>query len=316
MSGVTLIVNPAAGGGRGRELADAVEQRLRSLGLEVARTLADGVEHAREVGAEAATSGRTIALLGGDGLIGAVADAARASSGATLALLPCGSGNDLARVLGVPLEPLAACELVASGRRVAIDLGEVSSMARGGDGENAKLGAGRAFVGIASFGFDSDANRLANEAPRRLGSLIYAYGALRALATWRDARFTLAVDGGEAVSFSGYSVGAANSSTYGGGMRAVPAARLDDGQLDLVYVESMSRLRFLTRVLPKVFSGTHVRERGVHELRGRELSLSADRPFVVYADGDPIATLPVRVRALPAAIGVLVSPARAAAWAR
>ena len=116
---------------------------------------------------------------------------------------------------------------------------------------------GRAFVGIASVGFDSDANRIANEAPAWLGGLVYAYGALRALlvleaGSLRDrARPARA----SATASPAYSVGAANSKAYGGGMRAAPDAMLDDGLLEVVVLESVSKLSFLTRILPKVFSG-------------------------------------------------------------
>lgn len=264
------------------------------------------IEHARELADAAAACGETIALLGGDGLIGAVADVARRHDGATLAVLPGGRGNDLARVLGIPSDPLAACEVLLSGERVPLDLGEVR--ARGAS-------SGRAFVGIASFGFDSDANRIANEAPRRLGQLVYAYGALAALRSWRPARFAVEVDG-KRVSFTGYSVAAASSKAYGGGMRVAPAARLDDGELDVIYLERMSKARFLTMVLPRVFKGNHVKDGAVHTLRGVEVHVDADRPFVIYADGDPIGALPASIVALPAAIGVIVPASTAADWRR
>jgi diacylglycerol kinase family enzyme len=106
--------------------------------------------------------------------------------------------------------------------------------------------------------------------------------------------------------FTGYSVCAANASAYGGGMYVAPQAKLDDGLLDVLYLEDVPKLRFLTRLLPKVFKGTHVQEPSVHVLRGREVQIDADRPFVVYADGDPIGQLPARIRALPAALQVLV----------
>jgi len=89
-------------------------------------------------------------------------------------------------------------------------------------------------------------------------------------------------------------------------MRAAPDALLDDGLLEVVVLESVSKLRFLTRILPKVFKGTHVREPGVHVFRAREIALSADRPFTMYADGDPIGELPLRVRALRGAITMIV----------
>lgn len=89
-------------------------------------------------------------------------------------------------------------------------------------------------------------------------------------------------------------------------MYVAPDARLDDGLLDVLFLEQTSKLRFLARILPKAFRGTHVQEPTVHMLRGRELRIEADRPFTVYADGDPIGELPVRVRALPRAIQVMV----------
>ncbi len=139
-----------------------------------------------------------------------------------------------------------------------------------------------------------------------LGGLVYVYGALRALLAWRPARFEIELDPpGERRGFTAFSVGAANSKAYGGGMRAAPDAMLDDGLLEVVVLESVGKLRFLTRILPKVFSGTHVREPCVHVFRAGEISLGADRPFTMYADGDPIGELPVRVRALRGAITML-----------
>jgi YegS/Rv2252/BmrU family lipid kinase len=291
---ICLLVNPAAGGGRAGRAADQVLRELRERrGLAVHMEMTRDLDHAREIAAEAARSGETVAVLGGDGLIGAAADAMRGIPDALIAVLPGGRGNDLARVLGIPDDPVKACATLADGRSVPLDLGEVE---------------GKAFVGIASVGFDSEANRIANEAPSRLGSLVYAYGALRALIAWRPASFRIVVDGKE-VRFSGYTVGACNSKAYGGGMYAAPDAELDDGLLDVLYLEEISKLRFLTRILPKVFKGTHVEEPTVHVLRGREVRIEADRPFTVYADGDPIGALPTSIRALPAALHVLLPAA-------
>jgi YegS/Rv2252/BmrU family lipid kinase len=287
---VRLIVNPAAGGGRAGRSAPAVVDALRGHGLDVQRADTRDLPHARELALEAARAGETAVTLGGDGLAGAVADVLRGVPGALLGVLPGGRGNDLARVLGIGQDPVAACAVIASGVARELDLGLVGE---------------RTFVGIASCGFDSDANRIANEAPAWLGSLVYAYGALRALWSWRPARFELVLDG-RRHTFTGYSVGAANSKAYGGGMYAAPHALLDDGLLDVPYCEQIPKLRFLTRILPKVFKGTHVDEPSVHVLRGRELQIAADRPFTLYADGDPIGELPLRVSVLPAAVRVLV----------
>jgi YegS/Rv2252/BmrU family lipid kinase len=295
---VCLVANPAAGGGRAGRRAPAVERALRAHGLTVRRVDTRDLEHARELAAEAARSGETVVALSGDGMVGALADTLRELPGAVLGLVPGGRGNDLARVLGIPDDPDAAAAIIAAGHTRPVDLGIVAP--EGSDD------GGRAFVGIASAGFDSDANRIANEAPAWLGGLVYVYGALAALASWRPARFEIELDPpGERRSFTGFSVGAANSKTYGGGMRAAPDAMLDDGLLEVVVCEQVGKLRFLTSILPKVFKGTHVHEPSVSVFRAREISLSAERPFTMYADGDPIGELPVRVRALPGAITML-----------
>ncbi len=294
---ICLIVNPSAGGGKAGRVLPGVLAALEDHGLQVRSELTRDLAHARQLAREAALAGETAVCLSGDGMVGAVADVLREFPDALLGVLPGGRGNDLARVLGIPPDPVEACAVIAAGFSRKLDLGEID---------------GKAFVGIASVGFDSEANRIANEAPAWLGGLVYAYGALRALLFWRSARFQIELDPpGERHSFSGYTVGVCNSKTYGGGMRAAPDALLDDGLLDVVVLESVSKLRFLTRILPKVFSGTHVREPNVRVFRAREVSISADRPFTMYADGDPIGELPSRVKTVSGAVRVLV-PAGAA----
>jgi YegS/Rv2252/BmrU family lipid kinase len=289
---ICLIVNPSAGGGKaGRVLTDVLVA-LDEHGLRVRSELTRDLAHARELAREAALAEETVVCLSGDGMVGAVADVLRKFPGVLLGVLPGGRGNDLARVLGIPTDPVEACAIVAAGFSRKLDLGEVN---------------GKAFVGIASVGFDSEANRIANEAPAWLGGLVYAYGALRALLFWRPARFQIELDPpGELHNFSGYTVGACNSKTYGGGMRAAPDALLDDELLDVVVLESVSKLSFLTKILPKVFSGAHVRESSVKVFRAREIAVSADRPLTMYADGEEIGELPLRVRAIGGAVRVLV----------
>lgn len=286
---ISLIVNPAAGGGRaGRHLAE-VENALAAHGLthHVERTRS--LEHAQELARAASTSGEVAVAFGGDGLAGAVAEALR-DAGGLLGVLPGGRGNDLARVLGIPLNPVAACQVLARGIARPIDLGEV---------------AGRTFVGIASCGFDSDANRTANEARLIRGNLVYAYAALRTLATWKPATFTVRLDGGAPRTLVGCTVAAANSKAYGGGMFLAPDASLTDGLFDVVFVEDAPKLQLL-RMLPLLFSGTHVTRPNVSVERARELEIACDRPFAVYADGDPIASLPATIRVLPQAVQMLV----------
>jgi YegS/Rv2252/BmrU family lipid kinase len=281
-----LIVNPTAGAGRAEKLLGAVEAELRGMGLRFSVERTSSMEHARECARGAAAAGEIVAAMGGDGLTGAVAGELRDGAG-VLAVLPGGRGNDFARKLGIPSDPVAACALLRGEER-RIDLADVG---------------GRTYLGILSAGLDSDANRLANENRLPLGTAVYAYAALRALATWKTARWSVTVDG-ETREFDGYCVAVSNSGVYGSGMYLVPDARLDDGLLDVVLVEAVPKHRYLAN-LPKVFKGTHLEEPGLQLLRGRSVSFHADRPFTAYADGDPIAELPATVDVVPGTLRVL-----------
>jgi YegS/Rv2252/BmrU family lipid kinase len=285
---VSLIVNPVAGGGRAAKRLPAVERALHELGISFHREETSSLVHAEQLARDAAAAGEAAFTLGGDGLVGAVAGAL-ADSGTPLGVLPGGRGNDFARVLGVPKAADEAVRAVAQAPERRLDLGMVGE---------------RPFIGIASCGFDSDANRIANESKHVKGNLVYAYGALRALAAWKPARFDLVLDGEER-SFTGWSVGACNSKAYGGGMYAAPDAVLDDGLFDVVICERVSKLTFLFRILPRVFKGTHVELPSIHVFRAREVRVSADRPFAMYADGDPMGDLPITVRIRPGALTVL-----------
>ena len=283
-----LLINPASGGGRSLRALPAVLAELDRLGASHRTVTTQSIEHAAEEAARAGAAGETVAAVGGDGLLRPVAAALKGTPSA-VALIPCGRGNDLARVLGIPRDPAAAARMAVQGAERPLDVATVD---------------GTPYLGIASCGFDSDANRIANEARLIKGNLVYLYAALRALATWKPARFTLSLDGRERV-VSGYSAGACNNKAYGGGMYAAPDALLDDGRFDVLWVERMSKLRFLTKVLPRLFNGTYVELPEVGMERAASVRIEADRPFAVYADGDHLADLPATVRILPQALDMI-----------
>ncbi|MHB8340181.1 MAG: diacylglycerol/lipid kinase family protein [Mycobacteriales bacterium] len=286
-----LIVNPSAGAGRAARALPRVEAALRlaghDLGVERTRDLA----HAGELAATAVTDGRVAVAFGGDGLVGRVAGAVVAAGG-VLGVLPGGRGNDFARVLGIPRDPVAACAVLTGGGVRSVDLAEVD---------------GRAFLGIASLGFDSDVQTLANAVRVPLGQLVYLYAALRTLVSWRHAGFEVVCDG-RLHRVRGFSVAVANSGVYGGGMRLAPDASLQDGLLDIVITGKASKLHFL-RVLPRVFAGTHIHDASVTTDRAAVVEVRSDRPFSIYADGDPIGEAPATISVRSRALRVVVPPA-------
>jgi YegS/Rv2252/BmrU family lipid kinase len=285
---LALLANPRAAGGRAlRVLAEATLE-LDQAGAEYRTVETVSAEQAREQASAAAERSETVVAIGGDGLVGLLAGVLRGTDSA-LAILPAGRGNDLARVLRIPTDPRAAARLALEGPERMLDVGDVDGMP---------------FVGIASLGFDSDANRIANDAKLVKGNLVYLYAALRALALWKPARFTVTVDG-ERHEFTGYSVAVGNSKAYGGGMFLFPHAELDDGRLEVLMMREYSKLRVLFD-LPKVFKGKHVDNPNGTFLSGHTVEVSADRPFDVYADGDPVGRTPATVRVAKRVLRVIV----------
>jgi YegS/Rv2252/BmrU family lipid kinase len=296
MTGVLLIVHPKAGGGRGARVLPEIVGALRAGGADVVSQLTRDIGHAGELAAEAAKEGMVAVALGGDGLAGRVAGVSSAHGG-LFAALPGGRGNDFVRGLGIELDPVRAAEHFHSWQERAVDIGHVT----GPDGQS------QAFLGIASVGFDSDVQVRANKTRLIRGSSVYTYAALRTLASWKPARFTVTADDEAPQTLVGWSVAAANSAYYGGGMHYAPAARVDDGLLELITAERTSRLQFLL-MLPKVFKGRHIDDPRVHVRRARRIVVDADRRFQVYADGDPLADLPAEISVAAGALRLLAPP--------
>jgi diacylglycerol kinase (ATP) len=264
---VPLLVNLASGGA-GRRLGLA---RLRAApGLEVVVTR--GAEELRQCVRRAVLEGRTrILIAGGDGTQH-LAIQELAGSGCALGIVPIGSGNDLARALGLPRDVPAAVRHALAATPRTIDLGEV---------------AGRRFAGAASFGLDAEVARRARErAGAGRGRWIYPWIALRALATFRPPEVRVDHDGGR---FTGpvLLVAVANSPCYGGGMRIAPGATLDDGWLDLVLVRAMPRLRALA-LLPGLYRGRHVRHPAVQIVRVRRATITCAQSLPIFGDGEPL----------------------------
>jgi YegS/Rv2252/BmrU family lipid kinase len=285
---LTLLVNPASAGGKTLKLLPRVEAVLDARHVEFRVEKTRSLEHGVELALRAIELGEVPVVVSGDGLLGAVGGA-MAGADTPLGLIPGGRGNDMARALGIPTEPEAAVEVILAGESRRIDVGEAN---------------GKRFLGIASVGFDSECNRVANETRFLRGNLVYAYSMPRVLLGWRPARFTIA-DGGERKRITGYFVAVANNSVYGGGMYIAPDAKLDDGLFDVVSIGEGSKLRFL-RGLGDVFKGTHVEREEVDVFRTSRLTIDASRPFPVYADGDHLTDLPVSLRVLPSCLSILV----------
>jgi diacylglycerol kinase (ATP) len=291
-----LAINPAASFGRSQGVGDRAAGWFRAAGWVVVVLEADDYESLEALVREALSAGTVDALVvaGGDGMVHLGVNAL-AGLDVPLGIIPTGTGNDLARLLGLPLNrPAEACQQIldalhAGGRR--IDVGRVRA-------------GGRItyFAGVLSAGFDAAVNERANSWRWPRGKSRYNLAMLRELGSFRRTEYALVADD---VRWNQREllISVANGQSIGGGMRITPDALPDDGWLDLFVVKPLSRLRFLS-IFPKVFAGKHTGRPEVEIRRVRTVRLEAEG-VVAYADGERIAPLPVDVDVLPLALRVL-----------
>ena len=302
----TAVVNPVAGRGRGRltlpVVADALAAVDRDVEVRVSADLADAVA----IAATGLDAGRGVVVCGGDGTVCALAGLAAERDG-VLAIVPSGSGNDLARHLGVSRgDAPAAVALLVTGHVTRVDLGR----ARADDGSTAW------FTTVANAGFDAEANRWANGVGRVGGTPLYVLAVLRTLSSYAPRRVRVTVDN-DVVDEVAWLVAVANTRSYAGGMVIAPDASLDDGALDVCIVGKVSRAEFL-RTFPKVFAGTHVEHPGVSIRRGSRVTIEMPdaRPTreiwapELWASGERVGPLPAELESAPLALRV-VAPATA-----
>lgn len=302
-SSTLIILNPTSGGGRtGRRWArwePRLRARLGACEVEATRGPRDAVRLARE----AARAGvERIVVAGGDGTLSQVVTGL-VSGGlgpqVVLGVLPFGTGGDFARALGVPRQPDAALDLLASGKTRPVDVGRLRFRdAAGGAAESC-------FVNMASVGVSARVVEIANRSARRLGGRIpFLTATLRALLSLRCEPVVVRVDG--AVVHDGPLVMAvvANGSSFGSGMPVAPEARVDDGLFDVVVVPELSRLRLVGR-LPALSRGRHVDGVTARVHRGREVEFESPGSVGVEADGEPLGLVPASVQLLPGALQFL-----------
>jgi YegS/Rv2252/BmrU family lipid kinase len=284
-----VIVNPTAG--RGRALA--VWERARSaLGetanVEYAITSRPGEATVLARAAAERGCGRVVAV-GGDGTVLEVANALVHRETA-MAIVPAGTGNDTAANLGIPRDPIQAARLSLRGVPRAIDAGEVDS------------GTKRTyFVNIAGFGFDAEVAARVNRMHRLVGGTVpYVVGVLGTLASFRAPPMRLLVDG-QLYSQRVFLAAVGNGPSYGGGMRVVPEAVPDDGELDVCVIGHVSRLDVL-KLVPRMYSGGHRSHPAVRLRRCHEVRAESDAAVRCQADGELIGSLPATFRVHHAAL--------------
>ncbi len=286
---IVLLTNPVSGQGMAGRTAAIVVPRLVEAGFRVRQVEGrDGAE-AEDLAREAvADEVETLVVVGGDGLVHLAAQAL-AHSGTALGVVPCGTGNDAARALGVPLtDPQRAADVVVASRVRTIDLARTN---------------GRYFVCVLSAGFDAVVNERANRMRWPRGQMRYNLATLAELRVFEPIDYTLDLDG-DVRRLRAMFVAVGNGPSFGGGLRITEGADLTDGLLDVVLFHPITKPD-LVRTYPRLFNATHRDHPAYEHHRVRTVSIAAPG-ITAYADGERVGPLPLTVTTEPAALKVLV----------
>jgi diacylglycerol kinase (ATP) len=295
---VVVAINPTAAFGKNSAAGEQTFSALEAAGFRVTALRAESFDLLRgQLNRALTLTPDALVVVGGDGMVSLAVNMV-AQTSVPFAVVPAGTGNDLARGIGLPVGDLPRCIslMVESLDREPqrLDLGRITST----DGSEVRW-----FASILSAGFDAIVNERANAMHWPKGKSRYTLALLLELFALKPVRYQLTVDSHQREE-SAMLISIANNSTMGGGMRVTPEASMRDGLLDIFVLRPLSRLRFL-RLFPRVFAGTHVTEPEVMIERGKTVVLDAPG-IVAYADGERVWSLPVHVDVVPAAVRVFI----------
>lgn len=285
---IALLTNPSAGRGRGARSAALALPRLREAGFEVRQMEGRDADEALDLARACVADGvETLVVCGGDGMTH-IGVQAVAGTQVALGLIPAGTGNDVARYVGVPRDdPLAAADVVVGSHVRTMDLGRCGATY---------------FATVLAAGFDAKVNERANRMRWPTGQMRYNLATLAELRVFRPIPYTLELDG-EVRRLEAMLVAVGNGPSFGGGLRITHGAEIDDGWLDVVLIKPMSKVE-LVRTYPKLYWGGHVTHPQYEHHRVRRITLAAP-DVVAYADGERLGSLPVTVDVAPGALRVL-----------
>ena len=303
-----FIVNPIAGSGRAHGLVPRIEAWLAERGLAARLLETREPGHAERLAAAATDLGHDrVIAVGGDGTIQEVINGLMASGVGTdggppaLGLIPSGRGNDLARSVSLPIDPMICLPIAVGDLTRSFDVGSATSDS-----------AGQRYFGAAGgVGFDA-AVAYTMAVHRRFwmrGEAGYFLGTLNELRRYRNSELqvTLTGDGDDRVVSQRFLfVAFANGPFYGGGMQICPSAKTDDGLLDVCLVGDLSRLAALHE-LPGIYQAKHLRNPKVEIVKARTIRIEGDGATRVHLDGEPFGNVPVEITVRPGAVSVAVA---------
>lgn len=287
-----FIVNPIAGKGRALHMVKAIEARFKDFPQTYEINITEAPGHAKELASQAVANYESVRIysVGGDGTLNEVING-MAGTDVELGIIPCGSGNDASRFLYSVTDPLKLISVLPISSSLLFDMGKANN---------------KYFINISSVGFDAEVVLQSRKFKSFVsGSVSYALGVLLALINLKKYRLNISIDDNTPIEKDFLLSIFANGRFYGGGFKAAPNAKMDDGILDFCLVDPLSRFKIL-RFVSMFRKGNHEGMDEVNVIRGARATITSNLPFPVNIDGEISLETDLSIELLPKHISIIV----------
>lgn len=271
MGKILFIINPVAGGGKAKGLLSLIEAKMKKYKREYSVRLTTKPKEAIRIAEDSVNSYDIIVAVGGDGTINEVAIGLVNKGKGVLGIIPGGTGNDMAKSLGISMDPMEALEQLCNGKKNKIDIGDVNNFI---------------FFNIASIGFDAEVTKntiiLKNIIKSKFS---YAISVIYSLISFKKKKIQINIDG-KVINEEVILVAVGNGKYYGSGMKILPDAKVDDGYLDICIVSNIGKIKLLF-LFPSIFKGNHIKHtKYVKMYRGKNIKINSIEEFYLNIDGE------------------------------
>lgn len=271
MDVILFIVNPVAGGGKAKELIPLIKNTMDKHNRKYKIISTTKVEEAINIAKEESKKHEIIVAVGGDGTVNEVATGLISSNRGILGVLPGGTGNDMGRSLGIPMEPIEALEILCKGYTKNMNIGNVN---------------GLNFLNISSIGFDAEVvmNNI-NIKKKIKSSFSYAISVVYTLFNFKKKKIQIDIDG-KIIEDDVYLLAVGNGKYYGGGMKILPMAEIDDGYFDICTISDINKFKLLF-LFPTIFKGNHIKyKKHVKIYKGKKIRVKTEKKVYLNIDGE------------------------------
>ena len=271
MERILFVINPIAGGGKAKALRSLIDEIMDKYNREYDLILTSKPGEATSIAENNVDEYEIIVAVGGDGTVNEVAIGLINKNKGTLGIIPGGTGNDLAKSLDISLDPRQALETLCRGLKRDIDIGNVN---------------GSNFLNISSVGFDAEVVINNVEIKKKIKSRIsYAISVVYTLFNFKTKKIQIDIDG-KILNEEIMLLAVGNGKYYGGGMKILPKAMVDDGYFDICVVSRVSKIKTLF-LFPSIFKGNHVRyDKYVRIFRAKTVKINSEKGIHINIDGD------------------------------